>query len=755
MSQKKKKEDLESQTDLTILEAVENLTNIAEMDGGERIGLIEDHLIVHDQDEEDEELSLEAINWLEEKSQHKTEAVVESTFKAVLNYVEDFHKKEIHRFYEEKNQEGIKKMMLLVGKASDKLKSFTHLFSGESKEGVEGIREYKQLTNFYKERIAIEEDDKVSLIDLSRKDRQIELVRHPLEEEDENFLKAKQFILDIEKIKTDDSYELLFIQRDDGTRFYNQDFYKNLKLACNFGDFASKHVERDPLEGLVCWFDQSLHKSAQKILLLLQPHLKLFYQEAMKYKEMEIVSSINKAVMALMMASNPKNKLELEPQKPSGEYFLDFQRYLRESLESFEYHKLKSFPPPSSNVFLNNMMDIIHLLSWSLFFHHLDVKSLSVVLDDIVEEGKVSSRKKGKSKAKKQSLWSDLEEMYLHISRYLMAFPIGPLFKTLNAIQDGNVDGFDTLMMKNIPLEWLAIQMNGKKISLLKLPTPTNQEIISKVRVDEEFVGLLDALKETKIDKKHLIINLQNRTNWQESPRARLLEKLPKTAEHCETVDVVTLCKDSDFYYQRGAYEKMESIGHFFKQIIFQMHSEETGFYFPGWVEEKIFSGFIEKLISQIHKFFFDSKSKLDVKERQDFIEIVYQFLTLKLLESVDPTSFSFTCKDGVDVGAVSMCQLFSFIKAIQGEEINQEEQAKMNMLLFAFPLIYRQRCVQADRFNRMIQCQRRIERGIEKHTKTKVQERMKDYFGMLYEFSFDELTFKGFTLDQLIKEKE
>lgn len=754
MSRKKKKEDLESQSDLTILEAVENLTNIAEMDGGARIGVIEDHLIVHDHDEE-EDLSLEAINWLEEKSQHKTEAIVENTFKAVLNYVQDFHQKEFSRFYEEKNQEGIKKMMLLVGKASDKLKSFTHLFSGESKDGIEGTREYKQLTNFYKERIAIEEEDKVSLIDLSRKDRQLELIRHPIEEEDENFLKAKQFILDIEKIKTDDSYELLFIQRDDGTRFYSQDFYKSLKHACSFGDFAAINAERDPLEGLICWFDQSLHKSSLKILLLLKQHLKLFYQEAMKYKEMEIVSSINKAIMALMMASNPKNRLELNPQKPSGEYFLDFQRYLRESLESFEYHKLKSFPPPASNVFLSNMMDIIHILSWSLFFHHLDIKSLSVVLDDIVEEGKVSSRSKEHSQTKKQSTWSDLEEMYLHISRYLMAFPVGPLFKTLHAIQEGNVDGFDNLMMKNIPLEWLTIEMKGKKISLLKLPTPTKQDLISKVRIDEEFVGLLDALKETDIVKKHLIINLQNRTNWQESPRARLLEKLPKTAEHCETIDVITLCKDSDFYYQTGAYEKMESIGHFFKQIIFQMHSEETGFYFPKWVEEKVFSGFIEKLISQIHKFFFDSKSKLDVKERQDFIEILYQFLTLKVLEVVKPTSFSFTCKDGIDVGAISMCQLFSFIKAVQGKEINKEEKAQMNMLLFAFPLIYRQRCIQAERFNRMIQCQRRIEKGVEKHSKAKVQERMQDYFGMLFDFSFDELIFKGFTLDQLIKERE
>ncbi len=753
MSRKKKTDESqeEAQSHLTIIEAVENLSNIAEMDSNDRIGVIEDQVIVHDQDD-DSEAPLEAIHWLEEKSQHQTEEVVADTFKTVLKYVKDFHKKEFNRFYEDKNQKGLKKIMLLVGKASDKLKNYTHLFSGTHTDGIEETREYKQLSNFYKERIAIEDEEKVSLIDLSRKERQLSLTKHPLQEEDEDIIKAKQFIFDIEKIKVDDSYELLYLQRDDGSRFYNQNFYRNLKLACNFGDYVGKHLERDPVDGLNCWLDTSLQNSAEMILNLIKPHLKPFYQEMTRYRDMEVVASVNMALMALMMASNPKNQLSLRPIKSSVEYFQDYQHYVREALESFEYHKLQSFPPPSSNIFLHNLIDVIHMLSWALFFQHLDMKSFSSVIDDIIEEGKVSGSKDKSSKS--LSCWEQFEENYVHISRYLMNYPVGPLFQTLYSMTEGVNDEFDTLMMKNFPLEWASLKVGDKATSMLRLPSPTHQELVSKVSLDHEFMGFLDALKASKETKKHLLINLQDRTIWKEHPRAKFLENLPKQSEYYKNIDVVTLCKESDFYFQRGAYKELGSIGHFFKQIILQLHSPETGFYFPGWIDEQIFNGFVEKLISQIHKFFFDSKSKLNQIERQDFIEIFYQFLTLKLIELCGADSFSFTCKDGLDVGSASMCSFYAFMKVLSGEKLSDEDAQKMNAMLFAFPMVVRQRCIKAEHFIRMVNCQKCIEKGIAKHSKGRVKDALDKHFGMLFDTSFDEISFSQSTLSRLNKKK-
>ncbi len=745
MSRKKKIEvlDHDHQSHLTIIEAVENLSNLAEMNSNDRIGVVEDHLIIHDQNEEEENTPLEAIHWLEEKSQHQTEEVVADTFKAVLKYVKDFHKKEFNRFYEEKNQEGLKKIMLLVGQASDNLRNYTHLFSGTQQKGIEDTKEYKQLTNFYNERIAIESEDQISLIDLSRKERQLDLTKHPLQEEDESVKLSRQFIFDIDKIKTDDSYELLFIQRDDGSRFFNSNFYRNLKVACNFGEFANKNLERDPLAGLKIWLDTSLQQAAQKMLTLIKPHLTSFYQESGRYRDMEMVASVNMAVMALMMAANPKNKLELSPIKSAGEYFQDCQKYLRDALGSFEYHKLQAFPPPSSNVFLHNLIDIVHLLSWSSFFKHMNAYAFAPVIDDMIEEGKASFHKKV-ARSENADIWDCLEDDYLNVSRYLMSYPLGPLFETLHRMQEGSIEEFDTLMMNNYPSEWSTFNVMNKKVSMLRLPSPTHQELISKVHLNQEFMGLMDAYSSSKDPRKHLLINMQDRTTWKEYPRAALLEKLPKQAEYYQSIDVVTLCKDSDFYFQTGAYKELSSIKHFFKQIVLQLHSPETGFYFPKWIEEKIFNGFIEKLIQQVHRFFFDSKSNLSQEERQDFIEILYQFLTLKLVEICSANSFSFTCKDGLDVGPTSMCGFFAFIKTLSGESLSKEDQENMQMLLFAHPVLARQRCIKAQHFNRMIQSQRRIKKGLHKHSKGRVHEALKQYFGTLYETSFDRLNEKS-----------
>ncbi len=140
----------------------------------------------------------------------------------------------------------------------------------------------------------------------------------------------------------------------------------------------------------------------------------------------------------------------------------------------------------------------------------------------------------------------------------------------------------------------------------------------------------------------------------------------------------------------------------------------------------------------------------LNQKERQDFIEIFYQFLTLKLIEICSADSFSFTCKDGLDSGAASTCSFFAFMKVLTGEKLSKEDKEKMNAMLFAFPIIVRQRTMQAEHFNRMMQCHKRIEKGVKKHSKGRFNGALDQYFGSLYDTPFDEISFGPLSLDRL-----
>lgn len=696
-----------------ILEAVENLSNIADMDIDDKLGLIEDHVIVHGLDEEE---SLEAIRWLEDKSEHQTEQVVEETYRAVLDYVKNFHQKEFNRFYDKKNQDGIKKIMVLVGKASEKLNNYTHLFKGVHQKGIEETKEYKQLNKFYQERIAIEDEEKISLIDLSRKEQQLEARKHPRVEEDEYTVESKKFVLDLEKVKADENYELLYIQRDDGSRFMESNLFKNLKVACNFGEFAGNKLERDPIEGLENWLDLSSHKTAIRTLRGVQPYLQDYFSEALKYKDMDVVSQTTMALMSLMLAANPKNRAHLNPPKAASAFYQDFQHYLRGALGSFEYQKMRSFPPPPTNVFLVKMLKIIHTLSWSFFFHTADTDSLSFVIDDMLEEGKLSVKKQPGRSKKIDNFYETLKADYLQMQRYLLGYPIGPLFKTLKTLQEWTGEAFDPYMMGNLPMEAQALKVDHIPVSLLRMPAPLHQEIISRVELTPEFMGLMDADVQSANAHKHLFINLHDRTSWKENTRSQFLENIPKKGDYLEYLHTVTLAKCTDFYHQTGHYEEVYKSKDFLKQLVTNLHSLDTGFYFNTWVGEELFSGFCEKLIGCVHKFFFDGKSTLSQAERQDFIEIIYQFITLKVIELIEPTSMSFVCKDAIDQSGVSTLLFNQFLKLIQGKKLGDKERQNMHLLLFAYPTLVRQRPVSAKNFLRMVQCLERLDEGLKKH---------------------------------------
>jgi hypothetical protein len=442
-----------------------------------------------------------------------------------------------------------------------------------------------------------------------------------------------------------------------------------------------------------------------------------------------------------MLASNPKNLAKLRRVKSCHEYFYDFQKYLRETLTSFEYQKLKNFPPPSSNLFLNCILDITHIFCWTLFIHCFSSQGLIQVMDDLIEEGKASVRQT--KKEKKENIFKELAKDYVHVTRVLLNYPVGPLFKALDYLEQDEIHAFDNLMHNNLPSELFAFEIAKKQLSMIRMPSPTKQEYVKRVYIDDEFIGLLEAYQ-GKENKLHLIINLQNRITWKEHPRCQALENLQKKAELVENVSIVTLSKDSDFYHQIGPYADLNHAKSFKKQFLEHLIDENTGFYFPGWIKEQIFDSYSEKLMKEIHQFFFASKLNLSREERMDFIEIYYQFINLKLIELTEPTSFSLTCKDAIDSGASASFEFFSFLKVISESSFSQSDIERIYMLVFATPLIVRDRAMQNDRFSRMIHVLDRVQTQMNQNGK----KRFDQSFGSFYKKGVLDVKFLRPTLE-------
>ena len=145
-------------------------------------------------------------------------------------------------------------------------------------------------------------------------------------------------------------------------------------------------------------------------------------------------------------------------------------------------------------------------------------------------------------------------------------------------------------------MEWRLLPISGKEMLdfspeiklFINLPSPTKQHFIDQAKVLEEFKGFLHACIDDPIEKKHLIFNFQDRTSWQEYARSHVLEELQKNAEYAKNINVVTLTKNSDFYYQYSPYHLLNDANDFIIQFNQHIHSGIGGFFFPKNIAEII-----------------------------------------------------------------------------------------------------------------------------------------------------------------------
>ncbi|HEY5235452.1 MAG TPA: hypothetical protein VIJ14_04675, partial [Rhabdochlamydiaceae bacterium] len=106
----------------------------------------------------------------------------------------------------------------------------------------------------------------------------------------------------------------------------------------------------------------------------------------------------------------------------------------------------------------------------------------------------------------------------------------------------------------------------------------------------------------------------------------------------------------------------------------------ECGFYYPSnLITDKI----IQDLVDFVYTQFFHQKPSLSRKERLDFIEILYFFLVLRILDANNPDVMSFSDKDGVDTGAAMAASFYGFSRMISTIKPWTEEDK--DFFLFAF----------------------------------------------------------------------
>ncbi|MBS0604347.1 MAG: hypothetical protein JSS60_04825 [Verrucomicrobia bacterium] len=691
--------------ELSVLEAVDNLSHMAELD----LTVPEEKIKPAELTEEQISERMHALSWHDPEYYAFNRERVKETFTTLLKYMKDLYEKDKGHLREDLTQRGIQAIMLLATEAAQKIDNFTDIFKGEKEaESVTELKEFKELQHFY-------------LTKVVQRFQTIMESEEPWQEEwgtGEIPDTATAALRDLETVRRDKEYELFQNRKEDGTPYFNRNLLRHMQLMGQFDVLLADPTMEDPFMRIQMILDRDAHLASKEILHLAAPYIDEFYKEALKFKNIPFVASINKGLMALMLAGNNRNLMQNAVGKYALNYYTDFHYYLRQALASLEYRKFIANPPDLSEGFLHSVMNLSHVLCTSFFLKVGSRKDMVAFIHMLIEKGGRGSATQSQT-ASPLSLWNNLRDQDDSIRYLLKQYPNGPLMKTLKLFrEDFQMKGFDPIAQLNQPSQLFTVASNEMHISCIRIPSPTSQLNTAKAEIVDEFCGFIRSLASVKRNQRHLLINLQDRTSWLDHARCTAIEEIQKNKEFKGTLMVVTLPKNTDFYMQSGAYIEWDDAQEFMKLVKEQVESGELcGFYFPPEIDQKELIKFTGEAIKTVHAVFFAGKDRLVHKNRLDFIEIFYQLLTLKVIQDFKPDTLSFTCKDAVDTGAAASAEMFAFLRMMNDpSHFTKEEKDFLLWMIYAPALAVRERAIDIHRMNRMLSALSIVNAELEAH---------------------------------------
>lgn len=686
---------------LTIQEAMDNLASIAEIDMERppRLGIIQGGRLVTDEGE----FPMGSVLWLSGEGDEPILEVLDQTYRTVHQHLVSLYENPETDWESKKTENGIAAMMSLVGESADKMDRYLAFRAGknEEKEGkkIAQREEFKALQQFYLHRLMrkfgalIEGDDAWA----EEWAENIESQSAPM-----------SGLKDFETVRRDQEYELFYIRNEEGKPYFNHALLRNIKLTVDL-ESQDETFEEDPLLKVRAMQDRDLQCSANQILGDCHSRIENFFKLAKKLEENELAQVLNMAVMALFLAANPRNLLQNTSGKSCLQYFSDFIEFLRAGMKTGEYQKWIAYPPDQSDKPALLLLNLTHDLCRSFFLRVGGIRQEAVgLIHRVMRRGEEVFQTNKQHILKGETVWNQFLFDDEHFRALLAKFPNGPLFKILDLIREeeneDKIVPFDPIAQDNLPLRLYQIERKEKKVHVVRMPSPIRQLFINKCEIVDEFRGFLRSLTANSPRGKHLIVNFNDRTSWREFSRSRAVENLHMNAEYCKSLFVITIPKDTDFYYQNNEYRNLNQAKEFIDVFKAQLASpEECGFFFPAVWKPTEIARFTDSALHAIHEHFFQSKATLNRRNREDFIEIFYQFLILKAIEQFDPDSISFTCKDAIDTGAAQNALFYGFLKQFHGNLEKKEEKDFLLWLFYTPALFIRERAIDAERLNRSL----------------------------------------------------
>ncbi len=282
---------------------------------------------------------------------------------------------------------------------------------------------------------------------------------------------------------------------------------------------------------------------------------------------------------------------------------------------------------------------------------------------------------------------------------------LGNLSK-FNGIEESN-RLYDPLLLGDVPSRLYKYpiddQQGAADVQIIRTPVITKDKQrggrgnLKAVEIAEEFLGFLDSYQ--KHSKTHVYVNLMTR-GGSEGIRTKAIESLEQT--YSGTLHVMTLDKNSHFYWQTHAFSNLHDADHFKAEFLSKMFDHKsTAYYWPSalgidWKDD------CQEIIERVHQHYFSGKGDLSQQERKDFIELTYTEMIEAAFKKLKPNSANLSCKSCIDRGASALGEQYTKRCQSQKQEWTKSRRQRLMTIALAPAILAMNRVMQADRMPRM-----------------------------------------------------
>lgn len=170
------------------------------------------------------------------------------------------------------------------------------------------------------------------------------------------------------------------------------------------------------------------------------------------------------------------------------------------------------------------------------------------------------------------------------------------------------------------------------------------------------------------------IDTLEELQHLQPSEVASMKKKLSSHGEWSDVAEtVIKMYREQGLEVPRPFLQKKED---FIDALMFQLHTQEGAYSFPGdWLKRN--ENQLEQIAKLIGTHLYSENEELSPRERQDFLEIFYNFSFLYILANEDPDAFNASCKDCIDRGGGATWLIIASLVLLEAENCDDPDRKK------------------------------------------------------------------------------